>query len=263
MTLQTLQEQFQQHLLDGDGRIAAAVRPGGIGVARRLAIYHHAYRMRLLDTLRDSYGHTLVYLGDEAFDAAALAYVESHPSQHASLRWYGASFADALALRFDEDGEVAELAALDWALRLAFDGADAAVLTLADLAALPAGAWNHVGFALHPTYARLRLHHNTLALWQALDRDQAPPAAAPLAEPGDLLIWRRGHQPHFRSLQPLEAAALDCLHRGLSFADTCAYLSARFERPDAAAEIGALLRRWIDEGLLSAVTASLAACAPA
>ncbi len=253
MNLQALQEQFQQHLLAGDGGIAAAVKRGGIGVARRLAIYHHAYRMRLVDTLRDSYGHTLVYLGGEAFDAAALAYVEVQPSDHASLRWYGASFAQALALRFDEDDEVAELAALDWALRLAFDGRDAPVMTLADLAALPPDAWSQVGFALHPTYARLRLQHNTLALWQALDRDQAPPAAAPLAEAGDVLIWRRGHQPHFRSLQALEAAALDCLHGGLSFARTCERLSAHFERADTVAEIGTLLRRWIDEELLSAI----------
>ena len=253
MKLQALQQQFQQHLLGAGSDIAAAVKPGGIGVARRLAVYHHAYRMRLVDTLRDSYGHTLLYLGDEVFNQAALAYVESHPSSHASLRWYGESFAQALGCRFEEAGEVAELAALDWALRHAFDGTDAPPLTLTDLAALPPEAWGQIGFVLHPTYARLRLLHNTLALWQALDDDQPPPAAAALAEPGELLIWRRGHQPHFRSLQALEATALDCLHQGQSFAATCEHLSVHFEHQNMAAETGALLRRWIDEELLSGV----------
>ena len=129
------------------------------------------------------------------------------------------------------------------------------VLTLADLAALPPEAWSHIGFVLHPTYARLRLSHNTLALWQALDTDQTPPEAAALAEPGELLIWRRGHQPHFRSLQALEAAALDALHAGNSFAATCARLSENFEGQNMAADTGALLRRWVDEELLSAVRA--------
>ncbi len=252
MNLAALQQQFQQHLLNGDGDIAAAIRPGGIGVERGLAIYHHAYRMRLLDTLRDSYGHTLAYLGDTAFNEAGLAHVEGHPSALPSLRGYGATLPLTLALRFEQQGEVAELATLDWALRHAFDGPDAPVLTLADLAALPPAAWGEVGFALHPTCARLRLQHNTLALWQALDRDEDPPLAARLAETGDVLIWRRGHSPHFRSLQPLEAAALDSLQAGLSFAATCEQLSLTFDRPNMAADTGALLRRWVDDELLSA-----------
>ena len=114
-------------------------------------------------------------------------------------------------------------------------------------------AWAHVGFTLHPTYARLQLQHNTLAIWQALDQDGTPPEAAPLAEPGELLIWRRGNQPHFRSLQPLEAAALDGLHQGLGFAELCARLSAQFESQALAAEVGGLLRRWVEEELLSQV----------
>ena len=148
---------------------------------------------------------------------------------------------------------MAELARLDRTLRHAFDGPDAPVLTLADLAAVASERWATLGFGLHPTFARLRLHHNTLALWQALDQDEDPPPALPLAEPGELLVWRRGHQPHFRSLPALEAAALEALHAGLSFADTGARLAARFGEPDMAAQLGGLLRRWVDEELLSAL----------
>lgn len=254
MSLQTLQATFQQHLLAGDAAVLAAVRPGGIGAGRRLAIYHRAYRARLIDTLRDSFGHTLMYLGSDAFDDAALGHVERNPSCHASLRWYGESFPQSLSAAFAQQPEVAELARLDWALRHAFDGPDAEPLALADLAALPPDAWGRIGFGLHPTSARLCLHHNTLALWQALDQDEAPPPAAPLAVAGELLIWRRGHQPHFRSLQPLEAAALDHLQAGWSFARTCEALAADQGHADVAAATGALLRRWIDEGLLCSVT---------
>ena len=251
-TLVPLQAAFQQHLLAGDGTITAAIRAGGIGIERRLAIYHQAYRMRLVETLRDTFGHTLLYLGDEIFDAVALAHVEAHPSAHASLRDYGDGFDTTLAQQLPQAPEVAELARLDRALRHAFDGPDAPVLTLQDLAAIAPERWATLGFELHPTFARLQLNHNTLALWQALDQDEDPPPALPLAEPGELLIWRRGHQPHFRSLPAHEAAALDALHAGLCFADTGAQLAARFDLPDMATQLGGLLRRWIDEALLSA-----------
>ena len=252
--LLSLQEDLQQHLLLGSQTIRSAIRPGGIGIDKRLAIYHHAYRMRLVDTLRDSFGHTLLYIGDDHFNAAALAYIEGHPSQHASLRWYGGDFASSLAIRFDAAPEIAELAQLDWALRHAFDGPDAPLIALADLAAITPHSWAHVGFSLHPTYAQLQLQHNTLAIWQALDQNSAPPEAMPLPEPGQVLVWRRGHQPHFRSLQALEAAALVGLQQGLGFAALCASLSAQFESQQLAAEIGSLLRRWVEEELLSQVT---------
>ena len=260
ISLLALQMQFQHHVLDGGAavtsRFAAQIKPGGIGLQRRLHIYHHAYRMRLVDALRDTFGHTLLYMGDVEFNAAALASIEANPSTHASLRDYGEHFAQSLTQRFPQAGELAELALLDRTLRHAFDGPDAPVLTLADLAAFSTASpthWAETGFVLHPTATRLRLMHNTLALWQALDQDQAPPEAAPLAEPGELLIWRRGQQPHFRSLQALEAAALDCVAQGQSFAELCHQLSMRFQHPNMAAEVGGMLRRWVEEELLSAL----------
>ena len=252
--LETLQAEFQALLLDRPQQFAAAVRPGGIGVERRLAIYHQAYRARLVETLLDSYGHTAAYLGDEAFEHEARAYLIAHPSSHPSLRWFGAAFPAWLAECHPRDLDIAELAALDWALRAAFDAADAQALTPADLAALPAEAWATVGFGLPPSYRRLRLSHNTLAIWQALDQDEAPPSAEVLTQPLDVLIWRRGSSPHFRSLAALEAAALDGLAQGLSFAALCQALSERFPETDIASEAGGLLRRWVEEGLLAGLT---------
>ena len=252
--LATLLQDFTQHLLAGQGGIAHSIKPGGIGIARRLHIYHHAYRMRLLDTLRDSYGHTLLYLGDGAFNSAALAYIESHGSTLPSLRWYGADFPAFLHMQLAEEPEVAELARLDWTLRHAFDGPDATPLTLNDMAALAPAAWASVGFVLHPTTVRLQLHFNTLALWQAVNQEQDAPPATPLAQAGELLVWRRGHQPHFRSLSALEATALAQLQAGASFAQMCGTLAETFPDQATAAEAGVLLRRWVEEELLCALT---------
>lgn len=258
--LQALQASFQRHLLDGSVEIASAVVAGhGAGTARRLQIYHRAYRARLTDALRDTFGHSARYLGDDWFDADALAFIEATPSTHASLNDYGAGLPVWWAARYPQDPDIAELATLDWALRRAFDGPDAPVLTLAGLAAVAPEAWGRIGFVLHPTYRRLVFTHNTLALWSALDQEQAPPAAALLPVPTDLLVWRRGHQPHFRSLGVIERVALDALHAGASFATLCADLAAQYPQADIVVEAGSLLRRWVEEELLSASTEPLTA----
>ena len=252
--LETLQAEFQAHLLDEPQNFAAAVKPGGIegfGIERRLGVYHQAYRARLVETLQDSYGHTATYLGEDWFEREARAYLIAHPSTQPSLRWFGAAFSAWLAARCPGDPDIAELAALDWALRGAFDAADAPALTSADLGVLPAEAWATLVFALPPSYRRLRLTHNTLAIWQALDQDDVPPPARSLGHELDVLIWRRGSSPHFRSLGALEAAALDGLAQGQSFAALCEALSERFPEADIACEAGGLLRRWVEDELLS------------
>jgi len=253
-SLLNLQTDFQHHLLGGHSPIADAVAGGaGITVPRRLQIYHHAYRARLVETLADTFGHTATYLGEDWFEADALAYIETHPSRHPSLRDYGGDFPAWLHDRHPQDGDIGELAAIDWALRRAFDGPDAPVLGLAELGALPPEAWATLGLLLQPTAVLMSLHFNSLAIWQALDDEQAPPVAAPLASPGALLVWRRDLQPHFRSLGAIEALALQRLAAGDGFADVCTRLAESFPDQDTAVEAGTLLRRWVDDGLLAGV----------
>lgn len=250
--LEALQAAFQRHLLGQASDFASAVRPGGaIDVARRLGIYHHAYRARLVEALRDVHGHTWRWLGDEAFDTLARVYVEGHPSTQGNLRWYGEDFPDWLARACPEDGEVGELAALDATLRRAFDAADAPVLGLAALAELPPEDWARVTLLWQPACQRLALRHNTLALWHAIDQDGTPPPVQALGEPLQVLVWRVGAQPHFRSLDAVEAEAIDRARAGAGFAAVCEALAARLPPGEAAPRCGALLRRWVEDGALT------------
>lgn len=254
--LETLQASFAEAVIDGDQHFEAAVQQAngqGLPAAQRVAIYAHAYRARLIDTLADSFAHTQTYVGEAAFHELALAYVEAHTPHAYSLRWYGQSFPAWLMQTHPQDPDVAELAELDWALRAAFDSADAAPLAPADLAGLTPEDWARVGFVLHPAFTLLEQRHNTVALWHALDQQQAPPAAQALAQASALLVWRRGHKPHFRTLADDEAAALRSLHVGASFAQVCEELAAVSEH--AAAQAGRWLRRWLDEELLVGVVA--------
>lgn len=252
MTLPALQAEFHAHLLGGSDAVATRVADGErIDTAQRLHIYHHAYRARLLDTLRDCYEKTWAYLGDDAFDAAARAYIEAHAPTERSLRWYGECLPAWLDALYPDDADIGELAAIDWRLRLAFDGPDAPALPLQSLQALTAADWEHVGFAFVPTVSIAPLRFNTPALWHALDEDRAPPPAQRLPEPAQLLIWRKGWQPHFRSLDAIEAAALLSLRGGASFAQTCVELEARFGGADGGHIPAQFLRQWFDDELIT------------
>ena len=250
--LPTLQAEFHAHLLGNDSDFAERVAGGGrIDTTTRLHIYHHAYRARLLDTLRDCYEKTWAYLGDDRFDSAALAYIEAHAPSERSLRWYGEGFPAWLNRRYPDDGDIGELAAMDWQLRLAFDGPDARALPLQALSAVD---WEQVGFAFAPTLSIEPLRFNTPALWHALDEDRAPPAAQRLPQPMQLLIWRKRWQPHFRSLDAIEAAALNALHGGATFAGACLDLQARHAALDVATLTAQHLRRWFDDELIVGIT---------
>lgn len=251
MGLLATQLALQEHVLNGSASVAAAVKPGrGLDIDGRLAIYRHAYRMRLRDAVREGHEHTACFLGEEKFEEKTLAFVESHPSEHPSLRWYAAEFADWLGRGGAAQAAAAELASLDWALRCAFDGPDATPLTLNEVAAVPADSWERVGFQLLPTAARLRFRFNTLPVWQAIDDDRPSPGSRRMRRPVEVLVWRRDLQPHFRSLAPIEALALDCTRDGLAFGATCEALAQASPDADVAAEAGAMLRRWIEEELI-------------
>lgn len=253
MRLAATQHDFQQYLFDAAGAIAPQIRPGGrIPVGKRLGIYHNAYRVRLVDTLRDTYEKTSTYLGDALFASCALTFVEAHPPMHRSLRDYGATLPDALAERFPGDPDIAELARMDWLLRQAFDGPDAMALPLEALASPSAGDWETLGFVFVPTLALSPLRFNTPAIWSALDRGETPPTAAPLPAPAALCVWRRGWQPHFRSVDETEWAALGRLREGARFADVCQALNDT--RADASTLIAQYLRSWLADGLVAGIT---------
>jgi hypothetical protein len=247
-----VQRDLHDYLLDVGDAVVPRVRAGGrIAVAQRLGIYHNAYRVRLADTLRDTYEKTWTYLGDARFDQCALAYIDAHPPQHRSLRDYGAHLPDWLAAHFPDDLDIAELARMDWHLRQAFDGPDAEAIGLDALADIAPERWETLGFEPVPTLQLLPLQFNTPAIWTALDHGDAPPEALPLSEPAGLCIWRRAWQPHFRTLDEVEYLALQQTRQGRRFAAVCQTLAEHND--DAQTRIAHVLQTWLNDGLITRV----------
>lgn len=245
--LAELQRQFMHYLHDAPNAfIDTLAASDGLAPAAGAHIYHNAYRVRLLDTLKDSFDKTWAWLGDDAFESAGRRYIAVHPPTQFSLRPFGDRFPAWLHTTWPDDPEVAELAALDWALRNAFDSADGAPLDAAALAGYSAEDWGRVVFALQPGAQWLQFSRNTLDLWHAMDRGDPPPDLVTLAQPLTVLVWRKGEQPHFRSVDAPETVMLQAMQAGTPFAAACAGVDA----PDAQTLIGGWLARWLADGLI-------------
>lgn len=256
MRLSDWQTEVQAYLLNPDVQPHPALQASllgsaGLSAEQGLAIYHHAYRARLLEALRGDYPAVHGWLGDAQFDALALAYLSAQPSQHYSLRWLGAQLADFIDgyLVPAQAAPLSELACLEWAFTLAFDAADGQPLSLAQMAELPAADWPTLQVRLLPSVQWLTCRHNSLALWRA-DKEQAEfPGSQPLLEVQTCLVWRDQLITRYRSLAADEATALHGMTaHGWSFAELCGELSGLGEQ--APGQAVTWLRQWLSDGLL-------------
>ena len=269
----------------------ALLRRGAAGAAPAIAVYCQAYTARLVGALRDNFEILARALGDAAFEALAHAYIVAHPSRQPSIRWFG----DQLTVFMDQrlaadDGVVphpalADLARMDWALRGAFDAADAPVITRGALAALPPDDWPGLRLVLHPSVRQLALHWAVQGAWHALraaadHADGAANGAANGADTSDsdaelpapaehahaLLVWRQGLETRWRSLAAPEAALLQSVADGLSFGALCEQAAGAVSADEAADEaadqaanaavplVVAALQQWLAVGLVSGFT---------
>ncbi len=252
--LAQVQADLQDYLLgpgDGQGPIMAQVRAqSGLAPAARLAIYHRAYRSRMREALGEAYERTWTYAGDDLFGSLADAYLASHPSQYRNLRWYGDRFAAHCAQALPDYPWLAELAAFEWALGLAFDAPNALPLNADDLRGMAPEAWAEAVFCLHPSVRLLDMAWNSVALWQALHDGRELPQPQAMPRAGGWVVWRTGGQPHFRSLDALEARALRLVGDGASFADVCEAATAE-SGGDPTSDMAGLLANWLAHGLLA------------
>lgn len=252
MKLQDLQSEFQKIILDAecDGADWVAESAQDMSSLERMAIYHNAYRVRLVDVLLDTFEHTAIYLGDDWFRQLASAYVQSQHSTHTNIGFYGREFPIFLADELKDDGEISELALMDWTLRRAFDGSDSSVMRQEDLQMLADDDDPDISLQAVPTLSIIKQRFNTLDIWQAINNDVRPAEARTLDKPLKLLVWRKGHSPYFRSLTELESAALDCLRSTCSLNEVGSVLEKEFPDEDVATEFGIMLQRWLQDELI-------------
>ncbi len=231
--LADFQRRFQAGLIGGDlaGVAAHVLRTPG------LAVHTHAARAMLVEGLADNFAKTLHWLGGEAFTALALDYAAITPSSSWTLADYGDDFPDYLRRQLSGDREVAELAALDWALRTAFAAADPQPPRWAQA---PGIDWEALRLKLAPGAALLAFATNADAIWAAIPDTPI----APMPTPGWVLVWRDGLEPRFRRLDSREGDLLAAMAAGQRFGPACDASGA------TSLTIGAWLQSWLSAGLV-------------
>jgi hypothetical protein len=245
--LLALQRAFLQTLGGEADLLQSCVQSGGLSAERRVQIYRNAYASRLVEALQALLPQTAAWLGAEAFDAGASAYVAEHPPTHWRLDAYGRDFGDWLVGQDPDWRPAADLARLEAALRRAFDGPDSAVVTAAALTALAPADWMQLVVRFVPVCEWLTVSAGTLTAWHALRagaRPDVPQADAPAIT---VMVWRRAGQTCFRSLEPALAALAALLKAGEPFAAAC--LGTGLDPARAAAA----LQEWIGEALIASI----------
>ena len=249
-SLARLQSNFRNHLVSDDRAVEADVTPQG---RRGLAVYRYAYGQSLRACLRETFEITHAWIGDDAFEEAAADHIQATPPASWTLAEYGEGFDRTLGARHPGDPEISELAWLDWTLRRAFDGPDAALLDPASLASID---WEHARLRLAPTFAMRSAATNAVAIRSALAAGDTPPPARSLDRPSAITVWRQGLSPRYLTVGEIEHRALLQAADGATFGDICRQIAADMPEADQAmTTAGGLLGRWIADGVLVGATA--------
>lgn len=246
MSLLDLQRDMRAWLVSDDEPAAARL---GAEVAPGLRVHQNNYRAQLVACLAEIFPCTRDWIGAEAFEAALAAHIDRVPPSSWTLDAYPRDFPATLAMRYPEDPEVHELAWLECALGEAFVAADAAPLPTAGLTEID---WDEAVLRFTPTLDSGELTTNATAIWSALARDEIPPAAELLAEPGAILVWRSAQVSHFRAIDQIEQQALLLARAGMPFAALCDAMVAFWGAEEGVARAGAMLGQWLSDGLITA-----------
>jgi hypothetical protein len=254
--LSDTQQAFQQYLLTSDPGIVDRIAGGAqTDPARRLRIYHDAYRLRLIEALGTDYEALRTLLGPEEFKTVMRAYVEATPSTYRNVRWYGSDLARFLrdTPPWSQRPLNHELALFEWTLTLAFDAADAPVVRFEDLAQLRAEHWPSLKIELHPSVHVIALRTNAPSFRKASDAGTPLPAPSIAEAPIPWLVWRKDLGVSFRSLSEPEAWGLNAVREGADFSALCEGICEWLDADQAPAQAAQLLRQWVEDAVISRV----------
>ncbi|HEV7731357.1 MAG TPA: DNA-binding domain-containing protein [Candidatus Binatia bacterium] len=215
---------------------------------RRLGIYADMFFWRLRGVLAADFERLAAVLGDEAFTAAARDYLGTHPSEHPSVRHFGRHFPAYLHAHLPAGAPpwTSDLAALEWARVEVFDAADAIPVRPADFGTVAPEDWPELRFSVIPAMRVVESAWPIHRAWEA-------PADRIEAEPTTVRVWRQDHVVCHCAVDASEREAMRRLLAGDPFGDICNAF-ADLPPEDAGAAAGALLARWIEDGLIGGFT---------
>ncbi|MHB1948229.1 MAG: HvfC/BufC N-terminal domain-containing protein [Gammaproteobacteria bacterium] len=254
-----IQNKFQSYLMTSECAINSEIEETNkISADTRLDIYRNAYRLRLIDALASNYPVLQKYMGDDCFQELALLYIDSHPSQFRSIRWFGNQLENFLREhdKYAEFPLLAELSKLEWHMTLTFDAPDLELINIETVVQIPPDNWTMMRFIPHPSVYILSFQWNAIQIWQSLSQDNPPPEPIQYDVSIPYIFWRKNLINQYCSLPHDEHYAVDSMVKGLTFGEICEGLCQWVDEQEAALRAASLLKGWISSGLISAVEIS-------
>lgn len=255
-TLAELQLALQDFLLDKTVDASAlTLETPNFSKQERLQIYHEAYRLRLIDALRNDYPALEAYVGDDEFIALAIEFIAEYPSRHPSLRWLGEKLPDFLRIHthWKEHIEAVELAEFEWRQVMAFDAADTELAILDHVRTLQPEQWLQMQLTFHPSLQLLTCFSNAPTLWNTLIKDNIAIDIETTPDAQAWLIWREELQVIYRPLDNSEYWALTKFINHARFSDVCGGLCQWFSEEQVPMQAAQYFQQWIHGGLVSEV----------
>jgi hypothetical protein len=255
-SLQTIQQQMLQAVLAERAAKLSAIRSDDIaGAEQRLSVYHHGYRVRLRDALKNEFTGLQCMAGRQ-FHTLLDAYVAAHSSEHYNIRWYGADLASFLdeTHPWCSKPQLAEMAYVDWAISTAFDAEDEPSKGIADLSTVPPQTWANLQLTMQKHLRVLTVTHNIDAFRRAADSGAKRPRLRRFAHARRILVWRKDTTVHYRTLDQDEWHVLGAALEGETFAALCERLATHHGESVALPRMVQLLQRWLEAGLISGWT---------
>ncbi|RDS82051.1 DNA-binding domain-containing protein [Dyella psychrodurans] len=249
MKLADMQRDFRSWLVTASDDAASRLSGGS---SAGLNVYQNNYRVQLISCLEASYPHVRTWLGEEAFLAAAIAHIDSHPPHAWTLDAYSGDFDGTLTSLYPDNPDVRELARIELALAQAFVAVDGDALTPDALAQTD---WDAARLRLAPSLKILTATTNAADTWSAFQRNEALPESQMLAETAGVIVWRQQFTVFLEAVDALEYAAMLLIQKDGNFAGLCDMLVERLGEQEGIAKAGALLVNWISKEWLAETAA--------
>lgn len=232
----------------------AEIEEGGkIGPEKRLYIYAHAYRARLMEILADDFIALHSLVGDDMFEEICLAYIDAYPSTHPSLRYFGQHMAKFLKEndQYSSIIPAIEMAEFEWTFNDVFDDPDMKSVTVEDVTQIPPEAWTTLRIHLQPSFKMHKFKWNTPAVWSAVNEgDEKPIMPEEYPIQSHCIQWKSDLKCFFRTLSDEEAEVLRSVKAGKGFPQICEMLMGAHNEL-ASSRAAELFKGWVMEGLVA------------
>lgn len=231
------------------GPLEAILPAGKLTAEEALAVYESGYRIRLKESLQETFGATCLCLGGEIFDSIAIEFIKKYPSRFYSLSHYGETWPQFLRdqKQLADYPFLCDLANFEWQFcelfHAALDSSEPYDLSQAG---------DDFNLRLVDHIRLFQSRYSLLNLWNAYVRDaeQMPK----WDEPQNFILYRHGNDLRTRQLTLSEFYLLHYLQQSKPISVCVDNLTTLGLKIDEEA-IGNLFSFLAVEGLIKSLTA--------